>query len=57
VMLSRGADGLITNEPALARQVTALRGELTPLGRLIVWGAGETGLLRGTEAASTAEDA
>ena len=57
VMLSRGADGIITDKPALARKVLELRAELSPLGHLIVWIAGETGLLHGVEATSDAEDA
>jgi glycerophosphoryl diester phosphodiesterase len=52
VMISRGADGLITDEPALARQVLELREDLSPLARLVIWMAGETGLLQGLEEAS-----
>ncbi|MBW2671667.1 MAG: glycerophosphodiester phosphodiesterase, partial [Deltaproteobacteria bacterium] len=37
VMMSRGVDGIITDEPTLARQVMELRTQLTPFGRLIVW--------------------
>ena len=57
VMLSRGADGLITDEPANARRMLALREQLSPLGHLVVWIAGETGLLRDYEEASASEDA
>jgi len=57
VMLSRGADGIITDEPALARQVLLLREQLSPLGHLVVWIAGETGLLRDLEDASVKDDA
>jgi len=57
VMISRGADGLITDEPALARQVIALRNGLTPLGRVVIWLAGETGLLQGLENTSPEGDA
>ena len=42
VMMSRGVDGIITNQVALARQVQDLRVKLTPLGRFVVWMAGET---------------
>ena len=57
VMMSRGVDGIITDEPALARQVMELRKDLSPFGRLIVWIAGETGLLRGADMVSTEDDA
>jgi hypothetical protein len=56
-MMSRGVDGIITDEVALARHVQDLRAMLTPLGRLVVWLAGETGLLRGAENTSAREDA
>jgi glycerophosphoryl diester phosphodiesterase len=57
VMMSRGVDGIITDEPALARQVMALRKHLTPFGRMIVWIAGETGLLHSADMVSTEDDA
>jgi glycerophosphoryl diester phosphodiesterase len=57
VMISRGADGLITDKPALARQVIALREDLSPLGRVVVWMAGVTGLLQGLEEESPEGDA
>jgi glycerophosphoryl diester phosphodiesterase len=57
VMLSRGADGIITDEPSNARQVLALREQLSPLGHLVIWIAGETGLLRASEDASAKGDA
>ena len=57
VMMSRGVDGIITDEPALARQVMALRKQLTPFGRMIVWIGGETGLFHGADRISTEEDA
>jgi glycerophosphoryl diester phosphodiesterase len=57
VMLSRGADGIITDETTVARQVLELREQLSPFGRLIVWVAGESGFLRGVDEASTEEDA
>jgi glycerophosphoryl diester phosphodiesterase len=56
VMISRGADGLITDEPALARQVIALREDVSALGRLVIWMAGETGLIQGLEEASPEGD-
>jgi glycerophosphoryl diester phosphodiesterase len=57
VMMSRGIDGIITDEPALARQVMELRRQLSPFGRLVVWIAGEAGLLHGVDKFSTEEDA
>ncbi|GAA5213577.1 glycerophosphodiester phosphodiesterase family protein [Corallincola platygyrae] len=46
VMLSRGVDGLITDEPGLAHEVMQMRKELSLVGRLVVWIAGELGLLQ-----------
>ncbi|GGA75685.1 glycerophosphoryl diester phosphodiesterase [Neiella marina] len=46
VMLSRGVDGLITDEPGLAREVMQMREELSLVGRLVIWIAGELGLLQ-----------
>lgn len=57
VMMSRGVDGIITDEPALARQVIKLRRQLSPFGRMVVWIAGETGLLRGVDNYTTEENA
>ncbi len=57
VMLSRGVDGLITDEPALARRVIEFRDSLGPLGRLLIWLAGETGLLRTSDKPSGPEGA
>ena len=57
VMISRGVDGIITDEPALARQVMELRKQLSPFGSLVVWIAGETGLLYVADKYSTEEDA
>lgn len=57
VMMSRGVDGIITDRVALARQVQGLREDLTPLGRLVIWLAGEAGLLRGVEQTSPRGDA
>ncbi len=57
VMMSRGVDGVITDRPEVARQVLEFREQLSPVGRLLVWIAGETGLLRGVDEASPAEDA
>lgn len=57
VMMSRGVDGIITDKPGLARDVLELREDLTPFGRIIVWIAGETGLLQGLGKSSSREDA
>ena len=57
VMMSRGVDGLITDDPAMGRRVQEIRAELTPFGRLLVWIAGEAGLLDGVEESSTQDDA
>jgi glycerophosphoryl diester phosphodiesterase len=57
VMMSRGVDGIITDQVALARRVKELREALTPLGRFIVWMAGETGLLRGMAESAARDDA
>jgi len=56
-MMSRGVDGIITDRVDLAHQVIALREQVTPLGRFIVWMAGESGLLRTMERSSAREDA
>jgi len=57
VMMSRGVDGIITDQVALANRVKELRAEVTPVGRFIVWIAAEVGLLRGMEVSSSEEDA
>ena len=57
VIMSRGVDGIITNEVTLARKVQDLRKKLTPLGRFVVWMAGEIGFLRGAEKFSARDEA
>lgn len=57
VMMSRGADGIITDRVALANRVKEIRAEVTPVGRFIIWIAGEVGLLKGMDASSAEEDA
>ena len=57
VMMSRGADGIITDQVARATRVKELRAEVTPVGRFIIWIAGEIGLLRGMDETSSEEDA
>lgn len=43
-MISMGVDGLITDKPALAREVMAFRESLTPAERLLLWLASELDL-------------
>jgi glycerophosphoryl diester phosphodiesterase len=57
VMMSRGIDGIITDQAARAHQVKHFRAKLTPFGRFVVWMAGEMGLLRGMEKSSARDDA
>jgi glycerophosphoryl diester phosphodiesterase len=57
VMMSRGVDGIITDEPALANQLKRLRDKLSPIERVLIWAAGETGFLWKGMAASTEKDA
>lgn len=44
-MMSRGVDGIITDEPALARRVLELRAELNPVERLLLGIGSEVGLV------------
>jgi glycerophosphoryl diester phosphodiesterase len=57
VMMSRGVDGIITDRVALANHIKRLRADVTPLGRVVVWIAGEIGLLRGLGESSPEADA
>jgi glycerophosphoryl diester phosphodiesterase len=57
VMMGRGVDGIITDRVALAHRIQVLREEATPLGRFVVWRAGEAGLLQGVDQSSDADDA
>ena len=57
IMMSRGADGIITDRVALANRIKEIREEVTPVGRFIIWMAGEFGLLRNLQEPSTEEDA
>jgi len=45
-LISMGVDGLITNEPALARTVMNTRNELSTLERLLLWLTGQFDLDR-----------
>jgi glycerophosphoryl diester phosphodiesterase len=57
VMMSRGVDGIITDQVALVNKVKDMRKKLTPLGRFVIWIAGETGFLRGINISSARDDA
>ena len=57
VMMSRGADGIITDEVERANQIKELRARVTPVGRLIIWIAAEVGLLHGADVPSSVDDA
>jgi glycerophosphoryl diester phosphodiesterase len=57
IMMSRGADGIITDRVALANRIKEIREEVTPIGRFIIWIAGEVGLLRNLQEPSTEENA
>ncbi len=57
VMMSRGVDGIITDHVARANSIKEIRGQVTPVGRIIIWIAAEIGLLQGVEATSAEEDA
>ena len=57
MMLGRGVDGIITDEPALAREVMELHDQLSPIARLLVWIAAEGGMLSVPDSSSTARDA
>ena len=56
-LISLGADGLITDDPALARSVLRQRAELTPLERWIVAIGARFGLVEGADAISETGDA
>ncbi|MBE1285752.1 MAG: glycerophosphodiester phosphodiesterase [Rhodobacteraceae bacterium] len=43
-MISKGVDGLITDEPALARHVLSVRAEMSTAERMALWLASELGL-------------
>ncbi len=57
VMMSRGVDGIITDEVGLANRVKKYREQVTPLGRVIIWIAGEAGLLQGMDETSSEDEA
>ena len=57
MLISRGVDGVITDRPALARQVIEHRQQLGRVGRLLVWLAGESGLLPSVDETSLLDDA
>jgi glycerophosphoryl diester phosphodiesterase len=57
VMMSRGVDGIITDRVELSRQVRDIRAGMAPMLRLLVWLAGEAGLLPGTDETSSRDNA
>jgi len=57
VIMSRGVDGIITDQVSVARKVKEIRAKLTPFGRFVFWMAGEVGLLRGVEKSSARDEA
>jgi len=56
-MISRGVDGLVTDEPAVARSVLARRAEMSAVERLVVDVGVRLGLVDAGETASGAPDA
>jgi glycerophosphoryl diester phosphodiesterase len=56
LMISRGADGLITDEVGMVGSVIAVREQISPLGRILIWLAAESGLLRGADFSSPASE-
>ena len=56
-LITRGVDGLITNRPALAREVLRQRAEMSPVERLLVSFAGRFGFVEGIGEASDESDA
>ncbi len=56
-MISAGVDAIITNEPALARDVLRQRAAMTPLERLLLTTGAFFGVVEGADASSAEEDA
>ncbi|QEW23374.1 Glycerophosphoryl diester phosphodiesterase (plasmid) [Paracoccaceae bacterium] len=56
-MISMGVDGLITNEPALARQVMDARNDLSTAERLLLWLGDRFRLGRGVDLVAEERDA
>ena len=56
-MISAGADVLITNEPALARDVLRQRAEMSPVERLLLGAGARFGVVEGANESSEVDDA
>ncbi len=56
-MISAGVDVLITNEPALARDILRQRAELSPVERLLLSAGARFGVVEGADVSSGPEDA
>ena len=56
-MITIGVDGLITDEPALARDVMRQRAEMTPVERLLVSAGARFGIIEGADLTSEEGDA
>ena len=56
-MMSLGVDGIITDEPALARDIMQQRAEMTPVERLLVSTGARLGVVEGANESSDEDDA
>lgn len=56
-MMTIGVDGIITDEPALARDVMQQRAEMTPVERLLVSAGARFGIIEGADVTSDEGDA
>ena len=56
-MMSLGVDAIITDEPALARNIMQQRAEMTPVERLLVSIAAQFGIVEGADESSDEDDA
>jgi glycerophosphoryl diester phosphodiesterase len=57
MMMSRGVDGIITDQVARTHDVRAWRASLTSIGRVVVWLAAEAGMLGDVDFSSDRDDA
>ena len=56
-MMSLGVDGIITDKPALARDIMRQRAALTPVERLLVSTGAWFGVVEGANESSSEDDA
>jgi glycerophosphoryl diester phosphodiesterase len=56
-MMSLGVDGIITDEPALARNILEQRAALTPVERLLISAGARFGVVEGADVSSDVDDA